>query len=339
MNSPSAAIPFEYRQPVWGQIDRALRNSLRAAAVFGVLLLVTVYVVPRPADHELLLDEVPERFARLILEKPQAPAPAADKPGPLAQAETPEVEEPAPVKVPTPEARPKPRTRRRAEVAPVNPEAGRRGREIATTQVAQNLESVQGTLDKALENLSATLPASESGSSSTGTRRRRTRDVRSGRSSSELGSVGSVQTTDQMAVGGDGLQSNGISIAAIADLGGDGAGEGGSGGGSSEGGGAGQGGEFRSNASLLSVVRRYAAGIQFCYDNQLKKEPGLRGKLVVSLTVLANGAVSEAQVVQDNLGSSSVTDCVLAQIRTWKFPAIEHGVVSFKTPFVFTPPE
>jgi TonB family protein len=98
-------------------------------------------------------------------------------------------------------------------------------------------------------------------------------------------------------------------------------------------------GEYRSSASLLAVVRRYAAGIQFCYDNQLKKQPGLRGKLVVSLTVLANGSVSEAIVVQDDLGSTAVTQCVLSQIRAWRFPEIPQGVVSFKTPFVFTPPE
>ena len=44
-------------------------------------------------------------------------------------------------------------------------------------------------------------------------------------------------------------------------------------------------------------------------------------------------------IVEDSLGSPAVTDCVLAQMRGWKFPAIEQGVVTFKTPFVFTPPE
>jgi TonB family protein len=89
----------------------------------------------------------------------------------------------------------------------------------------------------------------------------------------------------------------------------------------------------------LNVVRRYAPGIQFCYDNELRKNPGLRGKLVVSLTVLANGTVSEAIVVQNTLRSTAVTECVMSQIRGWQFPTIPHGNSSFKTPFVFTPPE
>jgi TonB family protein len=89
---------------------------------------------------------------------------------------------------------------------------------------------------------------------------------------------------------------------------------------------------------LLNVVRRYAPGIQFCYDNELKKNPGLRGKLVVAITVLANGEVSEASVVENTLGSSAVSQCVLSQIRGWHFPAIPTGVTSFRAPFVFTPP-
>jgi TonB family protein len=120
----------------------------------------------------------------------------------------------------------------------------------------------------------------------------------------------------------------------------------GSGGGIGDGAGSGRGGAggeasgnaYRSNESLLAVVRRYAAGIQFCYDNELRRKPGLRGKLVVSMVVLANGTVSEATIVEDTLNSPAVRECALAQIRGWQFPAIASGTTSFKTPFIFTPP-
>jgi TonB family protein len=59
---------------------------------------------------------------------------------------------------------------------------------------------------------------------------------------------------------------------------------------------------------------------------------------VVAITVLANGEVSEASVVENTLGSSAVSQCVLSQIRGWHFPAIPTGVTSFRAPFVFTPP-
>lgn len=278
MNSPSASIPFEYRQPVWGQFDRALKNCFRAAGIFGLLVLVTVFVVPKPIEHMLSLDEVPERFAKLIIEKPKAPVAAPPAPDQIAQMETPKVDEPSKVETPKPDSRPKPSTRQRTKPKPVDPDAGRKGREVATAQVTKNLENVQGSLDKALENLSASLPAAEAGSSKDGSRRRRSRTVRGGKDGSQIGAVSGVQTTDAQDVSGSGLASNGISIATISDLGGDGVGESSGGGGSIEGGSSGGGGEFRSNSSLLAVVRRYAAGIQFCYDNQLKKQPGLRGE-------------------------------------------------------------
>jgi TonB family protein len=143
---------------------------------------------------------------------------------------------------------------------------------------------------------------------------------------------------------GSAIESQGISIAAITDLAVDGTGGGGDGGspGSSGGGGTGASSsgrhDYRSNESLLAVVRRYAPGIQYCYDNELKKNPGLRGKLVVALTVEASGAVSDARIVEDSLNSPTVTQCALSQIRGWQFPAIASGTTSFRTPFVFTPP-
>jgi len=339
MTSPGAGIPLAYRQPFWGSFDRALKNSFTSAGILGLLLLVAVFVVPKPAEEELSLEKMPERFAKLILEKPKAPTPAPPAPEQVAKVQTPVVETPPAVETPQPKIDPKPRTRRRTETPKTDPAKGQRGREKATTEVAQNLQEVQGSLDKVLTDLSTALPASESGSASSGSKRRRSREVHSGKGRGELASVSAVQTTDATQVGGGGLESGGISIASIAELGGDGAAEGSAGGAGVSGGNEGGGGELRSSASLLAVVRRYAAGIQFCYDNQLKKEPGLRGKLVVSLTVLADGSVSEALVVQNDLGSDAVVSCVLSQIRAWQFPTIPNGAVTFKTPFVFTPPE
>ncbi len=113
----------------------------------------------------------------------------------------------------------------------------------------------------------------------------------------------------------------------------------GSGGGGGGGGGGGAGpGVYRSNASLMAVVQKYAAGIQFCYGNELKRHEGLKGKLVVALTIAASGEVLQAAVVQNTLGSAALTACALSQIRDWKFPAIPAGVTTFQVPFVFTPP-
>ena len=88
----------------------------------------------------------------------------------------------------------------------------------------------------------------------------------------------------------------------------------------------------------MAVVQKYAAGIQFCYGNELKRHEGLKGKLVVALTVSASGEVTDCEVIQNTLGVPAMSSCALSQIRDWKFPAIPTGVTTFQVPFVFTPP-
>ena len=132
----------------------------------------------------------------------------------------------------------------------------------------------------------------------------RSRQVRAARSGDEVGGVEGHVQLGAVDLGGSGLAAGGVSI-----------------------------------ASLLAVVRRYAAGIQFCYENELKRQPGLRGKVVFNLTVDAAGRVTDVGVVEDTLGAGSVAACALAQIRDWRFPAVAAGVTTFRAPFVFTPPQ
>lgn len=403
----SAAIPQQYRLPMWGQMDRALKNSFIGSTIAGVLLVIVVLVMPVAPPEPVTVKTVPERIARLIIEKPKPmpPAKSEQKPGGggggggTPKQGTPEGG-PIEVAQPKPKMEPKPspgRAAREPSALRSSPDRGVQGRQRATQEVSQSVAQVTGSLDRVLENISQATASTKStttssattdvASTSTSSRARRQRGVRtSARSSEQLASVGGVSGIANGDVAGSAIASEGISISAITDLtvGGGGSGDGtpygtpggtglgGSGGGfgggngsgtgtgtgpgrgSGSGGGVGGGqgtgtgdgtgpgngggSGYRSNESLLSVVRRYAPGIQFCYDNELKKNSGLRGKLVVAITVLANGAVSEATVVENTLGSQAVASCVLAQIRGWHFPAIPNGVTSFRAPFVFTPP-
>lgn len=322
-----------YQQPIWGQMDRTLRNCFRGALVIGVLVVVGVFVAPAPHLEPTDISHVPERLARLILQpKPAAPTIQLPKQTAVEQPEVEKSPEPKPVAKQPP--------RRRTSKPKLTENRGQQGRERAQKEVTQNLAAVTGSLDKVIDNLSKSLPASENGDAAREKKpRRRRRGVRSGRTTQQLSSVQGAKNLSSAEMSSSAIEGEGISISAITDL--DVTASGNPNTPQTSGGGSGSpasGGDIRSNASLLSVVRRYAPGIQFCYDNELKKKPDLRGKLVVSLTVLADGSVSEVLVVDDSLKSGAVRNCVLAQIRGWQFPAIPQGVVSFKTPFIFTPP-
>ncbi len=142
------------------------------------------------------------------------------------------------------------------------------------------------------------------------------------------GGVGTGNGAGNGGSGGGGLGGNGLPA---------GGGGGGAGGGPGGSGVAGP-GVYRSNASLMAVIQKYAAGIQFCYSNELKRNEGLQGKLVVSLVVNAAGEVTHAEVIQNTMDSPALSKCALSQIRDWRFPAIPAGITAFQVPFVFTPP-
>lgn len=356
MTVATQSIYRVYHQPLWGRTDLALRRALIGASLVGAVVLLAIFIAPAPAPEPTTLEEMPERFARLILEKPQ---PAESAPAAQVQARSevieavaqpePEVAQPAP----QPRRAPVPRTepRRRAERPVVAKDTGTEGRERAKEEVVANLSEVSKSLDQALDGIAQALPAAQKSADAdaqAAPNRRRGRErraMRSGRSSEQLTKVADSSDLATADLSGSTIVAQGVAIASIDAVtspgGASGAGgaAGATGGSGSSRAGYSSDGELRSNESLLAVVRRYAPGIQFCYENELKKNPGLRGKLVISLTVLASGEVSEAKVVEDGLGSAAVTRCVLAQIHDWRFPAIERGMTTFKTPFVFTPPE
>ncbi len=76
--------------------------------------------------------------------------------------------------------------------------------------------------------------------------------------------------------------------------------------------------------------------IKACYENALKRNPGLKGKIVLRFTILETGAVSDITASQNSLGSSEVAACIVNTMRTWRTQFRPSGPVSVEYPFVFS---
>jgi TonB family protein len=326
-----------YRLPLFGAPDPLLQRGLRIAGGIGLVVLALGLLFPKRAAQIDDVEQMPERFAKLILTEP-TPPPVQIAAKASAVIEAPPAPEPAPepIAAPPPRAESAPR---RPPSAPVIPEdRGTAGRERARKEVTQQLASTASSIDGMLAGLDAALQ--KSGDAPAAPRAPRRRGTRAGRSAAQLGAVGALPAGtasfgESAAIGGARIE-----IAAIGGV--ESAGGGSSSGPAASGAGGAPGAsgrDLRSDASLLAVVRKYAPGIRFCYENELKKNPALGGKLVVAITVAAAGHVSGAVIVQDTLGARELTSCALAQIEAWRFPTIPDGSVTFRAPFVFTPPE
>lgn len=88
---------------------------------------------------------------------------------------------------------------------------------------------------------------------------------------------------------------------------------------------------------ISAAIKRRLAGIKNCYEQALKRNPKLAGKIVIAFVIDENGKVSEASVDSDSMGDSGVAKCIISLIRRVRFPKPDDGTVEASFPFVFTP--
>lgn len=362
-------VPPELRRPVLGGIDPRLRRSLQTWGGVAVAVLLLLLLVPARKVDPRRVRSIPSARTARVLAPPQAPKPlprpvvtAAATPQPPAKKPAAVATKPAAVApkaaavAPKPAPRtetPKPPERVAAPrgaptgkpgaggasrpAAPPAPVAGKRGQE-AGARVASEIQGATSSVDQLLASLQGTIPASSGNGSGKGV------------STANRGNGGGTAAVGALRAGLQGGRGT-EALAGIDNLlQGTGAGRGGgTGRGVAKGGvdvvddgvtshGDGASASGRDSHSLMQVVERYKAGVKFCYDNTLKKTPGLAGKLTLQMDIAPSGEVHDLFVVQDGLGDAALQRCILTQVGSWRFPAIEAGTVRFTLPLVFSPP-
>ncbi len=88
---------------------------------------------------------------------------------------------------------------------------------------------------------------------------------------------------------------------------------------------------------LGAFVRARMGLIKACYENALKRNPGLKGKISIRFTILETGALAEVSTAQNSLGSAEVATCIMNTMRSWRTQFRPSGPVTVEYPFVFQP--
>lgn len=88
---------------------------------------------------------------------------------------------------------------------------------------------------------------------------------------------------------------------------------------------------------LNAFLRGRIRAIQGCYEKELKRNPSLKGKVVVRFAITTGGRAAEIEIEQDTLGNDAVSSCIKTVIRGWVFPFKPDSDVSVAYPFVFSP--
>ncbi len=94
---------------------------------------------------------------------------------------------------------------------------------------------------------------------------------------------------------------------------------------------------FRSASAIRKAIMSQMEGIRFCFNQSLKQQSNISGKIVVEFTIMAKGSVQSPIIISTNLGAPDLEACVLEVVKRWRFQPISAGDVIVNYPLVFTP--
>jgi hypothetical protein len=309
---PKAELPKEVRGSVLLQVDRFFFMVLTASLVFHFSGATFIACQPKVEERELTLDELPDRFVKAMM-------PVEVKPPKVEVADTGPAEQAKDDK---------------------KADAEKKAEKPASTNAAEKKAQLQAKVAKS--GLLKVIGAAGGGGAF--------EDVLGG--SNGVGDVASalsgasgvgVATADSLAAGGPKGGTAG-SAAGIGDLGTSGGGNVGLAEKTAttvRGGVSMQAPEVESSdvdrEKLAAYVRSRKGAIQQCYEKELKRNPSLKGKVVVRFNITPAGRTSDIDIEENTLGNEGVASCIKTTIRGWVFPFKPESEVPVAYPFVFAP--
>lgn len=87
--------------------------------------------------------------------------------------------------------------------------------------------------------------------------------------------------------------------------------------------------------AVAKVINSHLHEVSSCYERALLKTPGLAGKIVLEWQITTTGSVGFAKTKSSTMQSAAVESCILASLKTWRFPAAKGAGVVITYPFMF----
>lgn len=316
----SAALPWTVSE----EDEQRFRTILRRLLIFFLLMSLVWPFLPTP-KVERAPAELPPRFAKLLLER-QAPPPSPPVvKAPEPETVRPDATKPAP-KVTKPEKIEKVEPKKNIETA--RRTAERAGLLAMKDELADLRDSpVADKLSKSAKGPGlGTASGPGVGSTSGPALGAGARAIITGNVARGSGGVNTSKLSSGF--GGGGLA--GRSTTQVnSPVGGGG---GGGGGGNVQRGGAGL---ARSLEEIRLVFERNKSALYAIYNRALREDPGIKGRLVVKLTIAPSGAVTGCELVSSELHSVELDRKVIARVKQFDFGAKPVNVMVVTWPIDF----
>ena len=91
-------------------------------------------------------------------------------------------------------------------------------------------------------------------------------------------------------------------------------------------------------SQIDAVIKRHIKQFKYCYQRELTKDPSLGGKVTVKFTITPKGEVSASQTKASSLKNGAVESCLNTTMMRLRFPEpTGGGIVIVSYPFLFAP--
>ncbi len=299
--------------------DSRFRRALAASLVVGLLLSFLLPMIDLPIPLRDKLTEVPDRVANIIRQELPEPEPPAPVPEPVLEEEIPDPVEPEEQLVDEATETP-------AEPAVVAEVEQSGAEQVQTKGILAFRESfAAAALDRPNSRLGSQARVRAAGETAVG------RPERSMVTTSAPGSSGGINLSDiSRDVAGGGAGIDGVQVSQVASS--IGTGEGPDrplSAGLSAG---------RTDEEIQIVFDRYKASLYRLYNRELRRDPTLRGQIVLKLTIEPDGSVSMCEVQSSDMDAPALSEQVVSRVLGFDFGAKEDiSAITILYPIDFLP--
>ena len=287
------------------EVEQRFRKVMRNAFIVFVILAVLIPLIPVPEKSLTKAPDIPDRIVRLVLEQKAPPPPPP--PPPKIEDKKPEPIKPVEQPKPTP---PKPSAREKAQQS---------GLLVLQDELADLRDN--SVLDKAAQTKNLTGKIGE-----------QTRSERSLLTSKVGSSSGGINTAalSRGYGGGTGALSGHtttqVTSAVLAKQAEDKVQRG-----------TGSGKASRSEEEIALVFDRNKGAIYALYTRALRDKPDLQGKVVLELTIGADGSIQRCDVISSELNDPELERKLVARVKSFRFEAKDVGTITVTKPIDFFP--
>jgi len=288
----SSVLPWESG----GEDDRRFRKTLIASLLTGLLFGLLLPLIDLPLPESWEVTEVPERFIRLIQERPLPPPRIQEETRPEEQELKPPEETPILAEEGTP--------------APANDQPPKKN--VASKGILAFREKFSALAENdSVDQLGAQARISRSGEAASG------RPQRSLVTTNAPGSNAGVNLAafSRDVGGGRGQGLEGVEVArATSSIGGSGGTDRPLSGGP---------GSARTDEEIQIVFDRHKAALYRLYNRELRRDPTLQGQMVLHLTIEPDGSVSLCELQSTDMKAPQLSAQVVERVKTFDFGAKE----------------